>query len=336
MARFRVTFGTGGIVCFGSRTAVVANLGSIDLHCRPMEDATPPARIEAALGVGAHGGPLEYDSLVRYQEAAAAFSEVVQPPLAEFHTWKLIATLLGHKPVDTKAVTTTQAGHKMEADAQHAEREWEALRAWMRLALWDGSALDCASTGADAILPAQLDRVWSLFSSLHTADGVATALADSGDQRAYLAAVFAQPVTCVRSDIARQRHSWMAGNILAPLPQRVESVYRLLSGLDVELTHDGCYERREGSWLQAEARKTCAGAPLSPLGGFAALDESATPPNETQWHVLQLLTGSQTHLHPLPLFSNCDRSRTSWVRFGDYSFAFHLMVILCLVPMIFS
>lgn len=226
-----------------------------------------------------------------------------------------------------------------------------------------GSALDCASTGADAILPAQLDRVWSLFSSLHTADGVATALADSGDQRAYLAAVFAQPVTCVRSDIARQRHSWMAGNILAPLPQRVESVYRLLSGLDVELTHDGCYERREGSWLQAEARKTCAGlwngasilplsfsgctlfhpplvsfagAPLSPLGGFAALDESATPPNETQWHVLQLLTGSQTHLRPLPLFSNCDRSRTSWVRFGDYSFAFHLMVILCLVPMIFS
>ena len=102
MARFRVTFGTGGIVCFGSRTAVVANLGSIDLHCRPMEDATPPARIEAALGVGAHGGPLEYDSLVRYQEAAAAFSEVVQPPLAEIHTWKLIATLLGHKPVDTQ------------------------------------------------------------------------------------------------------------------------------------------------------------------------------------------------------------------------------------------
>ena len=121
------------------------------------------------LACARHAGPdahtaVPADVLRRYKETAcptsSASEQCQQSSLTEQHAWKLVAALfcpqLDDEPtraVDGHATASSALGARDggAAAAMRAEREREAMRAWLRDALWDG-APSCAAAEADGDL----------------------------------------------------------------------------------------------------------------------------------------------------------------------------------------
>ena len=280
--RWRATFAPGGQLCFGARVINVASLGDLDAACKPKDDhpAATKARAEAALQVaaGAEAGASSAATLAAYKEAAVVGD--APPPasaLTEQHIWKLAAALfLPLEQAEERRRKEREGGLSSfvsDGGAQEAlqcVREREALRAWLRLALWDHAALECGSKGGGGEEEEDDDelsaKIFALLASCHDTEAVAMALKRSsapaaatadaaaeaepaeesmgaeeaggsggGVPRAYLAAIMAQPASNVRSDM--QAHIGRSNpHLLAP-PLR--KVFNLQAGGEWEEEEEG-------------------------------------------------------------------------------------------------
>jgi hypothetical protein len=139
--RWRASFGPGGQLCFGSRSVVVASLGALDAACRPSDEPAPRARAEAALAVAARAAEEAPAATLAAYKAAAAGPDPPPSALAEQHVWKLAAALFLPAGTDGATEGALRGADEGAAAALLGERQREALRAWLRLALWDAAAL---------------------------------------------------------------------------------------------------------------------------------------------------------------------------------------------------
>ena len=369
--RWRCSFSSGGRLVFGSRSITVASLGPLDAACR--DGAAPGAyaqRDQAALDVALNSEHLiATEALRRYKETACvgrANGELQQSSLMEQHAWKLLAALClsqqtgqqnGAASSGSAAACQFALGSRRSdaTESLGAEREREAMRAWLRGIMWDGTALDCAgaSDAADeaavdgSVHPelARLRQLWALVAGVRAEEAAEQCLAGEGS-RAYLAALLAQPAKNVCDDLKRQLGNWRSskggdsdsgdGSEAALVPRILARVYGLLSG-SLKAQAAGEDEQHaasagaagEGQWISRYARSVAGGGglvrPLALVGD--------TPPSDPLWHLLRLYAAGGTQadavqpqevLRPLPTPPHAGASLASWVRFGDYGFAWHL------------
>ena len=247
-------------------------------------EGRPPGRDQGARRgrvagrAGRGGGRLSAATLAAYKEAAVVGD--APPPasaLTEQHIWKLAAALfLPLEQAEERRRKEREGGLSSfvsDGGAQEAlqcVREREALRAWLRLALWDHAALECGSKGGGGEEEEDDDelsaKIFALLASCHDSEAVAMALKRSntpaaatadaaaeaepaeesmgaeeaggsggGVPRAYLAAIMAQPASNVRSDM--QAHIGRSNpHLLAP-PLR--KVFNLQAGGEWEEEEEG-------------------------------------------------------------------------------------------------
>lgn len=364
--RWRCSFSSGGKLVFGSRQVTIASLGPLDAASRDEVPAgVSQQRERAALGVAMHATQVAdahtavpADVLRRYKETAcptsSASEQCQQSSLTEQHAWKLVAALfcpqLDDEPtraVDGHATASSALGARDggAVAAMRAEREREAMRAWLRDALWDGAALDCAAAEADGDLDgsggpkvAQLRRLWALVSSLRSDEAVQQCLSGDGS-RAYLGALLSQPAKSVREDLKAQLADWSNssgnGKEIPLVPRTLARLFTLLSAGGVvepptEADADGASAGvlGEGQWMVRYARAIAGGGGLvqpPPIAG-------EIPPSDPLWHLLRLRAAEGAEgaeersgsMRPLPTAADAGGQRSSWVRYGDYGFAWHL------------
>ena len=185
--RWRASFGAGSTLVFGSRAVHVADYAVLDERCRNADEGSQQQqRAEAALRVHvdarrAGAAQTLAETLCLYKDTAAAaatgggLEEVPQQALEEQHVWKLVGALF--LPAAVQGTVADEGDSSLLASASAppaaALRQREALRGWLRNALWDSTALACATAnGRVGEEASQLERLWALMSSLHSDDAV--------------------------------------------------------------------------------------------------------------------------------------------------------------------
>ena len=327
--RWRVSFGAcGNVLSFGSRNPTLVDLSTLDSLDDPEESAASRTRMEAALRVhvanNAGRNPVLKDVLRGYKDAAAApDADVPQHALAEQHAWKLVAALF--LPLDEGLARDEGSGHDEGADATaRAARRMEALKAWLRGALWDAAALERAAATDRG------DEAAALWPLLGAAASEEAARASLEDARAYLAAILAQPGASVASDLAEQLQAW-ASEPSEMVPQKLRELYELLAG---RRPSEPARAAADGGWMQPYALSlpaaTLSTDVMPPPPPLAEAD--GTPPADPSWHLLRLAAGrtaaDDVALKPVPVAAGARHasgpSPHATVRLGDYSFAWHL------------
>lgn len=298
----------------------------MDALCRPSDEPAPRARATDALSVAARPADAPPASTLASYKDAAAGAEAPPSALSEQHVWKLISALF----LEQAAASSLDAADEGEAVTLQAARRREAVRAWLRLALWDSAAAECSATttaGGDGAGDggAQLARLLALSSAAHPDEAARAALADTTAPRAYLAALLAQPASAIAADVEAFHHS-VPPDLLPPALPKLHSRLEGESGAPAGWS--------EGAWMRAYARSVQADG--SGVGGAGALPSPAAvagaegdadnkPPVETMWHLLRLYTGSDVAaLTPPSVPAPAGPREGSWVRLGDYGLAWHL------------
>ena len=317
----------------------MVDLNALDEQCggsQGGDDVPSRERMEDALNVhidskeetraaGSSGPPpaLLSSQLRRYKEAC--------PDVAQQHIWKLIAALFvprggteGHTDPNAMSFANDEGAG---ASAQE-ERLREAIRAWLRVVLWDS----VSAYGTPPVDEGTESRLWAIVGAVHPQAAVHSALADGS--RAYLAAMLAQPLACMRTDLAGQLQAqrW-GGEAAALIPHKLQ---RLLShGVDPPLPTNALGASQDMAWLLPYALALHGGkggaegvtVNEGERGLLVPPSSNGTPPVDVAWHLLRLHTRSSEQLKPLPTSSTTPTAAGWWLRWGDYSFAFHLSIV---------